>query len=268
MKKFLLILIFLNSCSLPGINERLETLNKFNQNQFKEEVYVTPYFEIYALSKIENLENVIIYIEGDGVSWVDRHTISSNPTPIDPLAFKLAKIDGNANVVYLARPCQYITEGTNCNNKDIWTVSQYSEAVLSSYKGIIDNFSQFTEIHIVGYSGGAGIAMYLASINNPKIKSIRTVAGNINHNRLAQLINISPLDKSINFYQIEEKTKNTPQTHYIGTSDKIIPRELSLGFKNKNQSNKCIKVQEVDASHNEGWLNFWTNEYQKIPGCS
>ena len=96
-------------------------------------------------------------------------------------------------MVYLARPCQYIDEGSsNCNNKDIWTVSQYSEAVLSTYKAIMENYSQFKEIHIVGYSGGAGIAMYLGSINNPKIKSIRTVAGNINHNRLSQLINISP----------------------------------------------------------------------------
>ena len=34
---------------------------------------------------------------------------------------------------------------------------------------------------------------------NPKIKSIRTIAGNINHNELTELINITPLSKSINF---------------------------------------------------------------------
>ena len=159
MKKLLLItIILLNSCSLPDLRERVEIINSFNQNQFNEEIYVTPYFEIYSLNRIKNLDKLIIYIEGDGVSWIDRRTISSNPTPTDPLAFKLAKIDRNDNVVYLARPCQYIDEGSsNCNNKDIWTVSQYSEAVLSSYKAIMENYSQFKEIHIVGYSGGAGL---------------------------------------------------------------------------------------------------------------
>jgi len=270
MKKLLLIIVvLLNSCSLPDLRERIEIINSFNQKQFIEEIYATPYFEIYSLSKIKNLGKLIIYIEGDGVSWIDRRTISSNPTPTDPLAFKLAKIDRNDNVVYLARPCQYTREGSsNCNNKDIWTVSQYSEAVLSSYTAIIDNYSQFKEIHIVGYSGGAGIAMYLGSINHPKIKSIRTVAGNINHNRLSQLINISPLDKSINFYQVEEESKNTPQVHYFGSADKVIPRELSLGLKNNNQLNKCIKVKEVNASHNEGWELFWSKQHLDLPNCN
>lgn len=267
--------MFLTSCSLPGNlfslpnnDQRLETLNLLNQNSFKEETLETPYFEIYSLNKIKNSEKVIIYIEGDGVSWIDRSTISSNPTPTDPLAFRLAKIDNSDNVIYLARPCQYI-EGSNCNNNEIWTISQYSDAVLSSYKGIIDTFAkQFKEIHLVGYSGGAGIAMYLGSINNEKIKSIRTIAGNINHNRLSQLIKISPLRKSISFYEIEDMTRAVPQVHYIGNEDKVIPKELSLSFKNNNKINKCIKIKEVDATHNKRWDMFWINEYSNLPSCS
>ena len=76
MKKLLLItIILLNSCSLPDLRERVEIINSFNQNQFNEEIYVTPYFEIYSLNRIKNLDKLIIYIEGDGVSWIDRRTI-------------------------------------------------------------------------------------------------------------------------------------------------------------------------------------------------
>jgi hypothetical protein len=275
MKIFLLLTLFLTSCSLPGNlfslpsnDQRLETLNILNKNSFKEEILETPYFEIYSLNKIKNSEKVIIYIEGDGVSWIDRSTISSNPTPTDPLAFRLAKIDNNDNIIYLARPCQYI-EGSNCNNNEIWTISQYSDAVLSSYKGIIDKYAtQFNEIHLVGYSGGAGIAMYLGSTNSEKIKSIRTIAGNINHNRLSQLIKISPLSKSISFYEIEDMTIGVPQVHYIGNADKVIPKELSLSFKNSNKTNKCIKIQDVDATHNKRWDIFWINEHSNLPSCS
>ena len=77
----------------------------------------------------------------------------------------------NENVIYLARPCQF--EWSNNCNKDTWTLSQYSTSVLSGYKSIIEELSEkYEEIHLVGYSGGAGIAMYLGSINNKSVKSI------------------------------------------------------------------------------------------------
>ncbi len=279
MKKFLFLLFFLSSCSsipdiklfgTPDISKRIETLKKLNQENFKESIYTTPYFEIYSLNKIKNRSGkIIVYIEGDGVSWIDRFTISSNPTPINPLAFKLSKIDENENIIYLARPCQYVTT-INCENDEIWTFAQYSEPVLSTYKFIIDSLIDYDEIHIVGYSGGAGIAMYLASLNHPKIKSIKTVAGNINHNRLTRLNNISSLDKSVNFFEIENKSKNVPQIHYFGKEDITVPKALFLNYKNndKNINNKCIKIQEVNATHNLGWFDFWKNENKKIPNCN
>ena len=270
MKNFLLIALlftsFLSACALPDKDKRLENINNINKRDFIKNVYRTTYFEIYSLNKIKNSGKLIIYIEGDGVSWIDRYTISSDPTPIDPLAFKLAKIDENDNVIYLARPCQYINSG-NCNNKQIWTVSQYSEAVLSSYREIIDKLEQFNEIHVVGYSGGAGIALYLGSINNKKIKSIRTIAGNINHNQLTKMSNLSPLKGSINFNLVEKKIKNISQIHYFGNNDDVIPNDLHLDFYERNKNSSCIKIKEVNATHHKGWLNFWINENSKIPSC-
>ena len=267
MKNFLIILVFLTSCSLPNGNQRLEIIKAYNGNEFTEKIYRTPYFEIYSLNKIKNLEKVIVYIEGDGVSWIDRNTISSDPTPIDPLAFSLAKIDQNDNVIYLARPCQYI-QASNCNNKDIWTVSQYSEAVLSSYKAIIDSLSQFKEIHIVGYSGGAGIAMYLGSSNNEKINSIRTVAGNINHNEFTRLRNFTAPKKSVDFFLVEKNIRNISQVHYFGKKDRVIPKDLHENYYIRNKDSPCIKIKEVNASHNEGWTEFWKANHNIIPVCN
>ena len=142
IKFLLLFLLFLSSCSIPNENKRFEIIKEHNSDQFIEKVYKTAYFEIYSLNKLLNSKKLTVYIEGDGLSWIDNYTISSNPTPIDPLAFRLAKIDQNANIIYLARPCQYIQTDI-CKNNEIWTVSQYSEAVLSSYKAIIDSLSQF-----------------------------------------------------------------------------------------------------------------------------
>lgn len=261
-------MLLLASCSMPNGNQRLETIREHNNEQkFIEKIYRTSYIDIYSLNKIKNSEKVIVYIEGDGVSWVDRFTISSNPTPIDPFAFRMAKIDTNDNVIYLARPCQYI-QNSNCDNNEIWTISQYSEGILSSYRAIIDSLSAFKEIHIVGYSGGAGVALYLGSSNNKKIKSIRTIAGNINNNELIELGNYTPPKDSVNFNTIEKNIKNISQIHYFGRNDKVIPKDLHLNFIKRNKGNSCIKIKEVQATHNDGWSNFWKTNYNKLPTCN
>ena len=267
MKKVLLIFIFLSSCSSLDVDKRANIIGELNNNNFKEFIFKTRNFDIYSLSKTRDNSSLTVYIEGDGLSWVDRFTISSNPTPIDPLAFKLALIDSSKNIIYLARPCQY-TWVKSCK-KDIWTVSQYSGAVLSSYKEVIDRLSnKYDEIHLVGYSGGAGIAMYLGSIENKNIKSIRTIAGNINHNALTQMLKISRLKKSVNFFSIEKKLKLIPQTHYYGSKDRVVPNQLQISYKKRNKNNKCINIKNAkEASHSEGWEMLWKSEHKKLPLC-
>ena len=267
--KLLLLLsfLFLVNCSQNSIETRNNLIDELNLNKFNKKIYTTSYFKIYSLEKIKNDEKLTIYIEGDGMSWVDRFTISSDPTPNNPTAFKLALIDSNDNVIYLARPCQF--EWSNNCNKDTWTLSQYSTSVLSGYKSIIEELSEkYEEIHLVGYSGGAGIAMYLGSIDNNSIKSIRTVAGNINHNALTQLLNISNLSKSLNFYPIVEKTNKVPQVHYYGLEDKTVPNQLQISYKNQNVDNKCINIMSVNATHDGGWEDFWSANSSVLPKCN
>ena len=117
----------------------------------------------------------------------------------------------------------------------------------------------------MGYSGGAGVAMYLGSINNKSVKSIRTVAGNINHNALTQLLNISNLSKSLNFYPIVKKANKVPQVHYYGLEDKVVPNQLQISYKNQNVDNKCINIKPVNATHDSGWEDFWSTNSSVLP---
>ena len=245
MKKFLLILILLNSCSTIDIDEKQDNFLSLNKGQFSENVYNMSEFDIFSVKKIINNNILTVYIEGDGQAWLDRFTPSLDPTPSDPVAFKLALEDNSENVIYLARPCQYI-QNNRCQKE-----------LSKNYK----------EIHLVGYSGGAAIAIYLASIEDLKIKSIRTVAGNINPDEITLLLNLSGYKKSVNFYSIEDKIKDISQTHYYGTKDKVIPLELHLNFEKRNLKNKCIKIEQVSASHNKGWDDFWKKNYQLNLNC-
>jgi len=268
MNKFIVfLLIFLTGCSPFSTEKRKTLIEELNLNKFNKNIYMAKHFDVFSLEKIKDNNKLTIYIEGDGLAWIDRFTISSDPTPTDPIGFKLALLDKGNNVIYLARPCQY--EWSNNCNKDVWTTSQYSSVVLSSYREIINHLSlTYKAIHLVGYSGGAGIAMYLGSVKNNNIKSITTIAGNINHNELTQILNISRLKKSINFYSIEKKIKQIPQIHYYGLEDKTVPNLLQTSYKNRNADNSCVKIQAVSGvDHNKGWLKFWTDNSNNIPVC-
>ena len=213
-----------------------------------------------------NVFKLIVYIEGDGLAWLDRFTPSTDPTPTNPVGFKLALEDKSDNVIYLARPCQYISN-TSCN-KAVWTGLQYSQAILEAYKSILSELANtYEEIHLVGYSGGAAISIYLASNEDLKIKSVRTIAGNINPDEITQLLKLSGYKKMVNFYTLENKIKNISQTHYYGNKDKVIPLDLHLNYVERNLNNKCVKIKSVSASHNKGWEDFWKKNYQSKLNC-
>ena len=104
MIKFLIVtLIILSGCAQSLPNQRNNLIDELSLNKFRKNIYSTKFFNIYSLEKIKDDKKLIIYIEGDGLSWIDRFTPSSNPTPINPFAFKMALIDEEANIIYLAR---------------------------------------------------------------------------------------------------------------------------------------------------------------------
>tara|TARA_Y100000741_G_C18196677_1_gene535855 strand:+ start:131 stop:928 length:798 start_codon:yes stop_codon:yes gene_type:complete len=265
VKNFILILLFFNACSTVTIEERQSNLVDLNKNQFDENVYRLDSFNIFSVKKVNNNNILKVYIEGDGLAWLDRFTPSLDPTPTNPVGFKLALEDKSDNVIYLARPCQYIIS-KNCN-QSVWTNLQYSNTILNLYERIFKELSNnYEEIHLIGYSGGAAIAIYLASIEHFKINSVRTIAGNINPDEISQLLNLSGYKKVVNFYSLGDKIKDIPQIHYYGTKDKVIPIDLHLNYVER-YSNPCIKIQSVLASHSKGWTEFWKTNYKLNFNC-
>jgi hypothetical protein len=262
----LLSLLFFTSCSYQSFDQRVNLINDANDGSFKKLIYDKGFIDIFSLQKIINEQEVIVYIEGDGLSWIDRFTPSSDPTPVDPLTFKLAKLDQSPNVIYLARPCQYVI--SNECRKEIWTKLQYSKAILGLYEPILMEITQkHSEVHLIGYSGGSVIAMHLASLDNEKVKSVRTIAGNINPNEFTKLLNLSSYQTSINLDLMDDKIKDISQTHYYGKKDKVIPKEIYSNYQDQYFSNSCIKTIMINASHTKGWEEFWKNNYKIKRNC-
>lgn len=170
-----------------------------------------------------------IYIEGDGYAFNHRGYPTTNPTPRGTFLRKIAFNDSAANVVYLARPCQYV-EDKHCSVKD-WTTGRFSQNIVDSTTQAIKNISGQQPIILIGYSGGALLSGLVIS-QNPQIpvKKWITIAGVLNHTKWTEDLNLPPLTDSIDL----EKLPTIPQLHLIGDKDTTVSYKLTESLVDKN----------------------------------
>lgn len=194
-------------------------------------------FEIATWQNLTDASTPVhIYIEGDGYAF-DRHgRPTGNPTPRKHVMRNLAAIDDGANVIYMARPCQYI-KSPNCDVSD-WTDGRFSKEILDSMHTAIKIAAKNRPIILIGYSGGAMVSgLLIQNYPDLNIKKWITIAGVLNHTDWTEYFNDTPLKKSLNL----NKLPNVSQVHYIADGDKVVPNELSK---------KWIKDDNIITVHN------------------
>ncbi|NCB12030.1 MAG: alpha/beta hydrolase [Erysipelotrichia bacterium] len=268
MKYLLLFLIslFFISCSsnIPTPKERKETaLILAKQNNFQQVNIETSSFLIFSLQKKDiscQNKNLHVYIEGDGLSWINRKTISSDPTPINSTILKIINEDENECKIYLARPCQYIN--SNICEKKYWTSHRFSPEVLKSFDeslNILKNRYKNKDFTLIGHSGGGAIVALL-SAQRDDIKRFITIAGNLDIEKWTTFHNISKLTGSLNPADFTKSLENIEQYHLIGNNDKIITKDIFLSYYSKFNNKDKISFNYVDESHN----CCWEKPYKKL----
>ncbi len=226
---------------------------------FRIEIVRTRPFILVARYRLSAPEHPLtVYIEGDGLAWLSRKRLSDDPTPTDPMALRLAALDPGPNVVHLARPCQYVDD-TACHSR-YWSSHRFSENVISAIDQAIEHFRKrigALEVHLVGYSGGGAVAALVAA-RRKDIASLRTVAGNLDHETLNRHFGVSPLTGSLNPADYAAALSRIPQHHFVGREDQVVPAFVAGGFASKAGDTRCIRISTFDGvSHQSGWPERW-----------
>ena len=262
---FLSVSLFFSGClTVPSASERLATAEGIAGKSNLKRVWLrTAPFCLTAYEKIQSPgQPVHIYIEGDGYAWVTRNRISGDPTPRRPVALELASEDPAPNVVYLARPCQYtpLEMDYDCE-ETYWTDKRFSEEVIESIDLAVDWYvkkAKSSGVDLIGYSGGGAVAVLVAA-RRQDVKSIRTVAGNLDPAGLNEYHRVSPMDAaSLDPMAVAGKINKIPQYHFIGDADKIVPALISENFSKQSAPSSCVHVMTVSgADHANGWIENW-----------
>lgn len=247
MKKLLLFLFLL--CGCQSITVPPEYVYKEIQ---------TENFRLASWQKISSSSGIYkFYIEGDGTAFDAYGRPTSDPTPRGTLVRELAFGDTHGNVIYLARPCQYLMRGI-CTQRH-WTTARFAPEIINSEYEAVKKIAGNNPVVLVGFSGGAQVAGLLAATKpDLNVRKIITVAGNLNHLTWTQHHKVPPLTESLNLENYRAEFLKIPQIHYAGSEDDIIPPQLIKDFAGQN-----AQVVTVDgATHNSGWEKVF-NEIQK-----
>lgn len=216
-------------------------------------VYVpiqTDEFNIATWQKISDKTGPVrIYIEGDGYAFDAYGRPTQNPTPHGDTVRRMATRDNAPNVVYMARPCQYITQNT-CDVSD-WTSGRFAPRIVSAMSNAVRNVAGTRPIILIGYSGGAMLSGLIITQNpDLNISQWITVAGVLNHGEWTRYFGDTPLSDSVDMHELPR----VPQCHYVAANDSVVPRELSQKWTRGNMT-------VVDGTRHNDWGDF-------IPACS
>lgn len=257
------ISFFFNSCATVSSERRFEAAGEVARSAGLAMATVkTDPFVLTTYSRISELGKPIhIYIEGDGYAFVTPTRVSGDPTPREPMILQLAAEDPATNVVYLARPCQYTPAELNPKCSDFfWTNGRFSEEVISSMNQAVSYFvkkGQTPGVDLIGYSGGAAVAVLVAA-RRQDIRSLRTVAGNLDPGLVNREHGATPLDGSLDPLTAAEKIALVPQIHFIGGEDNMIPYSAVESFLTRMGPSSCFQTKTVpEASHAKGWTEKW-----------
>ena len=205
-------------------------------------------FDIVTWGKLtDNVSPVHIYIEGDGHSFDSHGFPTADPTPRSTFMRDLAMSDTTPNVVYVARPCQFIMSET-CKESD-WTDGRFSKRVVDSMASVVRKVSDKRSIILVGYSGGAMITgLIIDNYPDLNVQKWITIAGVLNHKIWTDYFGDSPLKSSMYL----DKLPNMSQRHYVAKNDKVVPISLTFAVANPED----IVVVENATHDNFGQLKL------------
>lgn len=261
---FLLVLVFAASpiSAMPEFMERAYSAQKkacqtgLNKEYVKVGIFTLATYQRFTAPS----EKLRIYIEGDGRAWETKTRLSDDPTPSDPIALGLATVDSFDNVAYIARPGQFPAPDAAVCEATYWSARRFAPEVVEAFDKAIDILKKKSgakNVELVGYSGGAALAVLVAA-QRSDVVALRTVAGNLDPKALCAYHKVSQLDGSMDPLDVAQKVARIPQRHFVGAKDKIVPSSIAESFAKKEGDVKGESVTIVPGvTHKDGWGERW-----------
>jgi len=261
----------LAACALPAPQQRVETAYRIAAEQgWRAEKMRAGRFDFQVFLPQQSAERLVVYVEGDGLAWLDATTPSADPTPVNPLALRLAARHPGRHAAYLGRPCQYDPENVarNCRKAD-WTGGRFSAEIVEAANRALDGMKARVgakQITLVGYSGGGALAALMAA-RRSDVEQLVTVAAVLDHRGWTEQLGLTPLSASLNPVDDWERLRSLRQVHLLGEEDKVTGQLAVQGYVSRAQPGDPISVRTINGfSHACCWVEAWPKLWRELSG--
>lgn len=265
------MLFLLAGCQAPGPLRALSEARQLGlENGFEEQPITAGEFELFSLiheSRSPDRNTLTIYIAGDGYAFISRYRVSSNPTPRNPVALKMAVADPAASVAWLARPCQYRQPLPEHCVARYWTIARYAPEVVAAMNDAVDilkNKSGATSVTLIGYSGGGAIAVLLAE-RRDDVDWLVTVAGNLDHAAWTAYHGDTPLTESLSPVTDMDRLADVRQLHIAGGEDATMPVVLIANFVRELPVKTPVELLVFEGADHDDWPAIWAQKVCEFP---
>ena len=201
---------------------------------------------------IKPLKKLRIYIDGNAKS---TGLFAQKPVVEMPVARFYAQKDTYPHIMYLARPCLFV-DNPKCNSA-VWQEGQFQEEIIDEMKAAIERTLKkyhIKEIELIGYDGGATMALLLSTrLKGVDVKVI-TIAGILDVEQYALLNDVDLSDYSENPAKELFSLSQIYQVHFIGAKDKTVPIEFVKLFRKNMPDPRHFEVNVVQSATHDNWI--------------
>ena len=211
---------------------------------------------------------LFVYIEGDGRAYLDARTPSTDPTPLDPVALRLAAADPGPAVLYLGRPCQFAPGRADprCQVRD-WTTGRFAAQLVAALDEAVSRErakAPARKLVLVGYSGG-GVMAALVAARRSDVALVITVAAPLDVADWTRRLGLSPLTGSQVPLDQAERLSQVPLVAFAGQKDETVPvASIASAVAKFGPSAKLVVVPGFD--HRCCWVRDWPYLRKVAPG--
>ena len=246
MKKFVILLfcLFVSAC----------VSNEPKMDGFKRQEILGDEISLAVWTKnIKPLKKIRIYIDGNAE---EQGLFSKKPTIKTPVARFYAQKDTYPHIMYLARPCLFV-DNPKCSPV-VWNEGQFQEELVDEMKAAIErtlNKYHIKEVELVGYDGGATMALLLASRLKKDINiKVITIAGILDTEKYALLNDVDLSEYSQNPAKDGFSLSQIHQIHFVGAKDKVVPIEFVKLFRKNLVNPAHFEVNVVQSATHDNWI--------------
>ena len=240
MKAWLILFAFgmLSACAISPPSS-----DEFEAKQIETKTQLS--FAVWEKKTIQKGQPLRIYFEGDG-----------DPLPQKTVAFDFAKSDPVQNVIYVARPCQWVEDKICLKKPEIYKSARFNPEIMQVTYELVNYLMrkyQSPSVELIGYDGGAVIALNMAT----KLPTTRviTIAGVTDINEYNELHDLPLMSEKEAENPVDNLIllANIPQIHYVGKDDDITPPKLAERFVSRMRSPKSAVVKAVPDTDHTNW---------------